>query len=791
MKIKKMRTVVLFVLGGIMVLGVAFTAFYVNQLGIEEANADARTELNGKTVLFDGDSIAMGSVACGNAATCGGNSSGKYSYADHIRVNYRTDNTNVSMGGARFYWPNYSTDSNCNHGQDCIIPNHLTSTIKNTTYDYIILEGGTNDLHFYYGNNPENYYSALRSYFDTITGNPKWANAKIGFVIAPKFDYNRKTWYDHDLEADFRRKTQEICDEYSIEYINFFKRDADDGFVVPDGFRNWSFMDTVIENVSDSDEIGSYDGLHPSKGAHEMMGDYIANWMSTLPNYKYTVSFDSNGSSLSGVDEQSIIHGKKAVEPTYTINPDEMFKYWSREASCNTVFSFEAPIESNITLYACWQEKPDETKSFTLTFNINGGEGEVASQTCYTVGDSCHVTIPSTVPVRNSYEFLGYADTADASAPLYQPGQQILLSSNRVIYAIWNSTHELYELSYDMNGGTGGPTNKETCTPTVFDGQCIDDVTISSIKPSRYGFVFLGWSVNADAYRAEYQSGSRIRLSGSITLYAIWAPIYSLTIDANGGIFSSNVDKIQISCNPVVTNGSCEVSVSEIGLLLMRGNDYLVGYADAGSATAVDYQLEGNITLSSNKVVYAVWADGSVQWRSDDDYKVGSGKDVVVKINYPVEHFVKLMVDDIEINNAGNDKYKVESGSTILTVYGTYLDTLAVGSHVFQAIYDNGATIETDFAVEESDSDDPVNPDNPVEPDGPITPEVSPDDNTDSSDDEKDDLPVPSTAGKPDTGENTNGGDGTNFTVIPVATVIIAGLLYLAKRKSGHIRFER
>ena len=93
--------------------------------------------------------------------------------------------------------------------------------------------------------------------------------------------------------------------------------------------------------------------------------------------------------------------------------------------------------------------------------------------------------------------------------------------------------------------------------------------------------------------------------------------------------------------------------------------------------------------------------------------------------------------------------------------------------------------------MEESDSDDPVNPDNPVGLDGPITPEVNPDDNTDSSDDEKDDLPVPGMAGKPDTGENTNDGDGTNFTVIPVATVIIAGLLYLVKRKSGHIRFER
>ena len=228
-------------------------------------SAASTTDLDGKTALFDGDSIAMGSAANGE-----GNPGGRWSYANYIEETYGAVKTNLAFGGARFYWPD--ANANCIDGTaDChVIPRHLTSTIKDNNYDYIILEGAFNDLHHsYLEGDTESYERELRNYFETVTTNPRWASAKIGFVIVPKPDYSRKTTYVPAQEKVFWKQIQRICDDYSIEYINFFKQSNDDDFVVPESF-DWDFIDT---NVTDANSVGSFDGVHPSKGGQRVLGE--------------------------------------------------------------------------------------------------------------------------------------------------------------------------------------------------------------------------------------------------------------------------------------------------------------------------------------------------------------------------------------------------------------------------------------------------------------------------------------------------------------------------------------
>lgn len=282
MKIKKKVSLwFLAVFGVFCAAGAVFGMLVWSQSQLGNVNAASTAVLSGKTVLFDGDSIAMGSYALGTT------SAPRWSYANYIEETYGISNTNVSIGGARFYWPNAASDSNCSSGdaQKCVIPNHLTFTVKNTSYDYIILEGAINDLHSnYYNGDHESYATALRNYFNTVTTNSKWTHAKIGFVIVPKPDYSRKKLYRQEEEKVFWKTIQNICDEYSIEYINFFKQSSSDDYTVPSGF-DWDFMDTEVSGAND---VGSFDGLHPSKGGHKVLGEYIAKWMANLPNYKYT-----------------------------------------------------------------------------------------------------------------------------------------------------------------------------------------------------------------------------------------------------------------------------------------------------------------------------------------------------------------------------------------------------------------------------------------------------------------------------------------------------------------------
>lgn len=88
------------------------------------------------------------------------------------------------------------------------------------------------------------------------------------------------------------------------------------------------------------------------------------------------------------------------------------------------------------------------------------------------------------------------------------------------------ATERGYTLTYDANGGSRAPDSVSNITST----------TISSTKPTRSGYDFLGWSTSSSATSASYVAGNSISLSSNTTLYAVWKKkTYTVTYDANGG----------------------------------------------------------------------------------------------------------------------------------------------------------------------------------------------------------------------------------------------------------------
>lgn len=67
-----------------------------------------------------------------------------------------------------------------------------------------------------------------------------------------------------------------------------------------------------------------------------------------------------------------------------------------------------------------------------------------------------------------------------------------------------------YNLNYDANGGVGAPSS--TLGLSI----------ISSIKPTRNGYTFVGWSLDRDSTNGNYQPGDIIELKADTTLYAVW-----------------------------------------------------------------------------------------------------------------------------------------------------------------------------------------------------------------------------------------------------------------------------
>lgn len=71
-----------------------------------------------------------------------------------------------------------------------------------------------------------------------------------------------------------------------------------------------------------------------------------------------------------------------------------------------------------------------------------------------------------------------------------------------------------YTLSYNSNGGSNAPSAQKVKANTAF--------YLSSAKPTRSGYTFLGWSTSKNASSASYSAGAYVKINSNITLYAVW-----------------------------------------------------------------------------------------------------------------------------------------------------------------------------------------------------------------------------------------------------------------------------
>lgn len=151
--------------------------------------------------------------------------------------------------------------------------------------------------------------------------------------------------------------------------------------------------------------------------------------------------------------------------------------------------------------------------SYTVSFNANGGSGAPGSQTRW-YGEV--ITLSSTRPTRTGYIFQGWAKSPSGAVE-YQPGSRYGLDANTTLYAIWKA--ETYTISYNANGGSGAPGNQ-----TKTYGQTL---TLSSTRPSRTNYNFLGWGTSSGSSTAAYQPGGSYTNNGNATLYAVWQLAYT------------------------------------------------------------------------------------------------------------------------------------------------------------------------------------------------------------------------------------------------------------------------
>ena len=259
-------------------------------------------------------------------------------------------------------------------------------------------------------------------------------------------------------------------------------------------------------------------------------------------------------------------------------------------------------------LYSIWTPNLN-----TLTFDANGGTGEMSSMTIATDASG---SLSKNVFTRQGYTFLGWSTTAAGEAVYideapYQMGTEALYT----LYAVWSK--DVYEIGYVLFGGTNDPLN-----PVRYS---VDSDEILLADPTYAGYTFKGWYEDEGLTKAS--SGISTGSDGARTFYAKWsANLNTLSFDASGA--SGTMNAIQVATDAVQKlpkNSYALLGYSFVGWATTAGgeavyvdeHDYLMGADESYTLYAVWekdvytiwYALVGGENSESNPESYSVDSD--------------------------------------------------------------------------------------------------------------------------------------------------------------------------------------
>ena len=408
-------------------------------------------------------------------------------------------------------------------------------------------------------------------------------------------------------------------------------------FIIPDieptyegfGFRGWA--------VTDGGDVEYHPGDEYVADTQE--STLYAVWEELS---LFTLSFNVNG----GSDMESLT-GYGLDECTFTIPSEvpvlegKLFEGWATmeggAVDCQPGQSITVTFRNTI-LYAVWIDE-SLLNTFTLRFDLNGGSGNIQDLAGTSLDGTYMFTIPSEVPERNGFVFVGWAVAQNPSEVAYRPGE-IMESSASVatLYAVWQPEDVVFKLFF--YGGDGA-----TDVPVMMTGIAESNVhsfTIPSQEPVMEGFLFMGWSPEYGG-DAAYMPGD-VYVSGvrDATLYAVWK------VKDDGAIHIANVPNDRIDAGSQFT---WEVAI-----------DADVPFTVTIGGSASEWLNVNNHTIrgtSSTPGTYTL----TVTVMDGDDYHP-STESYTIRV---MEHDMEYRVEFVTSGGTQVDEQWIQSGGNVTT----------------------------------------------------------------------------------------------------------------------------
>lgn len=601
---------------------------------------------------------------------------GSYSYGGGLSGPYQVNIQTMPLGGASFYGPKTDSGSETAYYYVEVLPGESGGQTYNGV-SYKLHHKDTSPGTGYTVTDEDKYPITGFTYKEGTRNGNGYNNAR--------FYYTRNSYQIKFINGGSVDKTESRKFQQSIA-------DADYTPTAPAGKEGYIFAGWYDNEKGEGEQFAFAGKTMPAQNI-----TLYAKWVAPV----HTVTFYQEDKVTVVKAVVGIPHGT-AMEngdiPAYTPAEGYAFLGWVMEDG--SPFNPSMLITRDYHIYA----RVGSLNAYTVTYDANGGTGDVpVDDGRYAEGAAARVlsgaglTGPADKP-----QFLGWALSAEAAAPDYYPGSQLILGRENVtLYAVWGVKENTVSLTYHSNFGTDATYTVEAL---AVNGRVEVLSYDTTGLPARQGYNFLGWSTSASG-SVSFAPGSSLRVNagGSNDLYAVWEPAADTPYRVETYYQQLDGSYLDDPHHAEIRKGTTGTTVSVTkNDKLSRSTDYVFDEGYAGNVlsgvVAADGSLKLKLYFKLNTAPYTIhhYLKGTtVQVAADQTGRLVIGSTLTA--NAAADLYAEYAAATVNVYDPGR-RITITAGNNEIIVYYTLPLTLTAGSA--EKVYDGAPLTQPAFTAE-------------------------------------------------------------------------------------------
>lgn len=310
----------------------------------------------------------------------------------------------------------------------------------------------------------------------------------------------------------------------------------------------------------------------------------------------------------------------------------------ARSISCSVSFTFDINWSGTYVgtrSGSCSVNTTSIIRTFTVSFNANGGSGAPSTQT-KTYGVT--LTLSSTKPTRAGYIFKGWGTSKTDTTATYQPGGSYTSNSNITLYAIWTIA-ELIKFTLGTAPSITVPSTGSDCVGSPPAASIAATVVYTNNNINTNFYYRIGYcsdingnvgsySGQADSIKGPYKASSTKSLTISIPANIVKQAIINCKSDTQCKFFLQ-VSSIDNNFTGAQTNNYI-ITASLVNFNVLRFESYTLYRDSSGKVTGtIELKIPKSYIVSTSaypKIKVEIDDSGTVQLTGATVKSIGTDK---------------------------------------------------------------------------------------------------------------------------------------------------------------------